>query len=119
MNTIETVLITGASSGIGLELARQFAQHGHRLLITGPIKQELETIARNFSREYHVEVGVIPQDLTQPDAADNIFRSVQYDGTEIHILVNNAALGQRGHFWDIPLERDAAMIQVNIEATVR
>ncbi|MDB6025216.1 MAG: short-chain dehydrogenase/reductase [Verrucomicrobiales bacterium] len=119
MNTIETVLITGASSGIGLELARQFAKHGHRLILTAPVKEELENIARDFSREYHVEVGIIPQDLTQPDAAENIFRNVQRDGAEIHILVNNAGFGQRGKFWEISLESDIAMIRVNIEATLR
>jgi len=87
--------------------------------LTAPVKEELENIARDFSREYHVEVGIYPQDLTQPDAAENIFRSVQRDGTEINILVNNAGLGQKGKFWEIPIERDLAMIRVNIEATLR
>lgn len=119
MNTEDTVLITGASSGIGLHLAHQFAKHGHRLLLTAPIRQELEAIARDLSREYHVEVGVLAEDLSQPEAAERIFKCVERDGTQIDILVNNAGLGQRGRFWETPLERDVAMLRVNIEATMR
>jgi short-subunit dehydrogenase len=119
MNTNETVLITGASSGIGLELARQFAKHGNRLLLIAPVREELESIARDFSRQYHVEVGVLAYDLQQPEAAEQIFRSVQADGLQIDILVNNAGLGQKGRFWETPLDRDIAMIRVNMEAVLR
>ena len=119
MNANETVLITGASSGIGLELARQFAKHGHRLLLTAPVQEELERIAREFSSEYHVEVGVIAQDLTQPDGPEKIFKLTERDGVDIEILVNNAGLGQKGRFWETPLDRDIATIRLNVEAVMR
>ncbi len=119
MNSNETVLITGASSGIGLELARQFAKHGHRLLITAPVQQELDAIARDLTREHDIEVGVIAQDLTQPDAAERIFQSASREGVKIDILVNNAGLGQKGRFWETDLDRDIATIRVNIEAVMR
>ena len=119
MNNSGTTLITGASSGIGLELARQFAKHGHRLILTARVQEELDRIAAELSREHHVDVGVIAKDLEQPNAVEEIFASVQRDGTSIDILVNNAGLGQRGRFVDIPLNKDVAMIRVNIESVVR
>ena len=119
MNNSGTTLITGASSGIGLELARQFAKHGHKLILTARMQDELERIAAELSKEHHVDVGVIAKDLEQPNAAEEIFAAVQAAGTPVDILVNNAGFGQRGRFVDIPLERDIAMIRVNIEAVVR
>ena len=119
MNPNQTTLITGASSGIGLELARQFAKHGHRLLLVAPVQNELDAIAAELSREHDVEVGVIAEDLTDINAPQRIFDLIQRDGSTIDILVNNAGLGQRGKFWENPLDRDIAMLRVNIEAVVR
>jgi short-subunit dehydrogenase len=119
MNPNDTTLITGASSGIGLELARQFAKHGHRLLLVAPVQHELDSIAADLSREHDIEVGVIAEDLTDTNAPQRIFDLVERDGTKIDILVNNAGLGQRGKFWENPLDRDIAMLRVNIEAGLR
>jgi short-subunit dehydrogenase len=113
----ENVLITGASSGIGLELARQFAQHGHPLILTARDESELRAIADELATE-GVTVEIIAQDLEQPGAAETIFeRATQGAGT-VDILVNNAGLGRRGKFWDIPFEADEAMIRVNVETVV-
>src|SRR4051812_16352571 len=115
----ERVLITGASSGIGLELARQFAKHGHPLVIIAPLKAELQAIAAELESEYGIDVRVIPKDLVQASAAGEIVSELEQEGTRIQILVNNAGRGQRGKFWEIPFDRDIEMIRLNVEAVIR
>jgi short-subunit dehydrogenase len=114
----ERVLITGASSGIGLELTREFARHGHPLVLTAPIQTELESIAQELRQHEGVDVQVVAADFERPGAAEHIFETAQRAG-EIEILANVAGLGQRGKFWEIPSERDASMIRVNIESVLR
>jgi short-subunit dehydrogenase len=114
----ELALITGASSGIGLELAREFARHGHPLIITATNEAELKEVANELSAKHGVIVHVIAQDLKTPAATEEIFNRAANIGP-VDILVNNAGFGQKGHFWDIPLERDLGMIRVNVEAVLR
>ena len=115
----DTVLITGASSGIGLALAREFAQRGHPLVLTAPIASELRDIAADLGRSFGVNVRTIAKDFETVSASEEIFAELAADRIPIEILVNNAGLGQRGKFWETPLDRDIAMLRVNIEATVR
>lgn len=115
----ETVLITGASSGIGLALAREFAERGHPLVLTAPIAAELRDVAADLGRTFGVNVRTLPKDLEVPSAAEEIFAELAADQIGIEILVNNAGLGQRGRFWETPLDRDIAMLRVNVEAVVR
>jgi len=113
-----TALITGASSGIGLELAREFARNGHALIITATDVVELRAISDELSHAHGVKVDFIAQDLKTPAATEEIFnRATQLGGVDI--LVNNAGFGQKGHFWEIPLERDLGMLRVNVEALLR
>src|SRR5690606_35892884 len=115
----ERTLITGASSGIGLALAREFAKHGHPLVLTARVEPELEAVAQELRAQHGVPVSVLGKDLEEPGAVEQICERVQAAGEPIDILVNNAGLGQKGNFWEIPLETDLSMIRVNIEATVR
>lgn len=115
----QTVLITGSSSGIGLELARQFAKHGHPLVLVAPVEQELQKVAATFTRDYQVPVQVLAKDLEEESAAQEIAAELSRTGTEIEILVNNAGRGQRGKFWEIPLEEHLGIIRLNVEATIR
>jgi uncharacterized protein len=115
----QTVLITGASSGIGKELARQFAKNGHPLVIVAPVHEELQAIAEEFASTYGVPVRPLAKDLFYEESALEIFDELDDAGVEIEILANNAGLGQHGKFWDIPIERDLEMIRVNLEAVVR
>ena len=112
-------MITGASSGIGLALAREFARHGHPLVLVAPVKAELDEIAVRLREEYSVTVHPVAQDLAQENAADRVFDALIDAGIGIDILVNNAGLGQRGRFWETPLERDVEIIRVNVEAPIR
>src|ERR1041385_8369898 len=114
----EMALITGASSGIGLELAREFARHGHPLIITATNESELSQVAEELQREHSIAVHVIAQDLKTPAATEEIFNRAAQIG-EVDILINNAGFGQKGRFWEIPLERDLGMLRVNVEAVLR
>jgi uncharacterized protein len=117
MNT-EMALITGASSGIGLELAREFARHGHPLIITATNEAELNEVAQELTSKHAVAVHVIALDLKTPAATEEIFNRASNIGP-VDILVNNAGFGQLGKFWEIPLERDLGMLRVNVEAVLR
>ncbi len=118
-NHKETVLITGASSGIGYELAREFAHHGHDLVIVGSIEPELLDAGRRLSAEFGVTVKSITEDLRREAAADDIFAQVAASGLSVQILVNNAGIGRRGRFLETPLADDISMIRLNVEAGVR
>jgi uncharacterized protein len=115
----ERVLITGAASGIGLALAREFAKHGHDLVLTSRVDSELTDVAAELTAKHQIDVGTLAADLEQPDAPKRLFDSVQQEGMEIDVLVNNAGLGYRGNFWEIPLENQISILRVNIEAVVR
>ena len=115
----ETALITGASSGIGLHLAHEFAKHGHPLVLVAPVQAELQQIADELRRDHHIDAHGVAKDLEQANAAQEIFDELQARGTTVDILVNNAGHGQSGKFWEIPSERDLSMILLNIEAVVR
>lgn len=118
MNT-ETTLITGASSGIGLHLAHEFAAHGHPLVLVAPIESELREIAIEITAKHGVFVRVIPANLEHGEVAEEIFLKLQSEGAQIDILVNNAGHGFRGKWWEIPLDVDLSMIRLNIEAVLR
>jgi short-subunit dehydrogenase len=117
--TTDTALITGASSGIGLALAREFARHGHPLVIVAPVQAELDDIAARLRAEFGVTVHPLARDLSTAAATDAIFDDLLDAGIAIDILVNNAGLGQRGNFWETPLDRDVEIIRVNAEAPIR
>jgi short-subunit dehydrogenase len=114
-----TTLITGASSGIGLALAREFARHGHPLVIVAPVEPELRELATKLTAEFGITVLPIAKDLSAETAANEIFDSLINAGVSVEILVNNAGLGQRGLFWETPLDRDIEILRVNIESTLR
>jgi short-subunit dehydrogenase len=115
----ENVLITGASSGIGLELARVFARNGYPLILSAREAPELLAVAADIQREFSVPVYTIGGDLEDAGTPDAIAEELARNGLPVHILVNNAGLGYRGNFQDIPLESDLSMLRVNIGATVR
>ncbi|MFT3781961.1 MAG: SDR family oxidoreductase [Nibricoccus sp.] len=115
----DTALITGASSGIGRELAREFARNGHPVVITAPVQSEIDDLARELSADYGIPTTAIACDLCEPEASNHIFNKLSSTGTGVGILVNNAGRGQRGNFCEIPIERDIEMIRLNIEAVVR
>lgn len=115
----ETTLITGSSRGIGMHLAREFAKHGHSLVLVAPVEEELQQVATELRSEHGVEVRVISKDLEQPESAEEIFAQLHGEGVAIDILVNNAGHGFRGKSWEIPIEQDISIVRLNIEAVLR
>lgn len=113
----ETILITGASSGIGFHIAKECAQHGHRLVLVASNEDELNAIAADLSTEYHVKVLPLAKDLRDPNAAAEIREEL--GSIAVDILVNNAGHGKKGKFWEIAQEEDISMLHLNIEAVVR
>jgi len=119
MNENKTALVTGASSGIGLALARRFAAGGFNLVLSAPEKSALQEAADSISKDHPVSITTIARDLTRENAADDLYREVHDLGIRIDLLVNNAGIGQRGKFHESPLEKDIAIIRLNVEALVR
>lgn len=115
----EVALITGASSGIGLHLAREFARHGHPLVLIAPVQAELDNICSALRTDFSASVSAFAYDLRAESAVDAIFGQLAAIGLMPSIIVNNAGVGRRGRFWEMPIEDDIGMIRLNIEAVVR
>lgn len=109
-------LVSGASSGIGAELARQLAARGADLVITARRRSRLETLAQELEAGQGVEVRIIELDLGQPDAAAALFEQTEGAGIAVDVLINNAGFGDYDLFVEIPWERHAAMLQLNLVA---
>ena len=112
----ETALITGASSGIGLELAKRFARDGFSLVLTARSIDKLNQLASRLKAQYGVAVRVIMKDLAKPEAPEEIFQELNRAGISVDILVNNAGFGSYGFFQKLDLARELKIIQVNITA---
>jgi short-subunit dehydrogenase len=112
----ETVLITGASSGIGLELAKCFAADGCRLILVARSTEALEKLAEELRRENKIEAVVLTADLSLPEAPKQIFEKLAVQKISVDLLVNNAGFGLHGAFAELPLARQLEMLQVNITA---
>jgi uncharacterized protein len=111
---METVLITGASSGIGLELAKLFAADKHNLVLVARNQGALEKLAEELRREHGVEVAVLPKDLANPSSPQAIFDHLDASGISVDIVVNNAGFGEVGAVATLATQRQMDMIQVNI-----
>ena len=110
----ETVLITGASSGIGLELARCFAADGCHLVLVARNQNALEKLAGDLRRKNKIEAIVFPADLSRSETPRRIFEELSAQKITVDILVNNAGFGANGCFAEIPLQPQLEMLQVNI-----
>jgi len=114
--TDRVALITGASSGIGLELARLFARDGHDLVLVARRQDRLRALADELTDRYDVQLTVIAADLADPSAPAEIARRVAAAGLEVELLVNNAGYGLAGEFIRTDAATELRMIQVNIAA---
>lgn len=113
-----TALITGGSAGIGLELARQFATHGHDLVLVARHRDALEAAAGSLEGKYGVKVSALAFDLADPDSPQRLFDAVRSEGIHVDYLVNNAGFGLGGEFADTDVNTELDMIQVNMAAVV-
>lgn len=109
-------LITGASSGIGLELARLFARDGDGLLLVARRRERLDRLAAELSAAHAVPVRVLALDLAVPGATQLLYDWTMEQGLVVHTLVNNAGFGLRGAFHELSVARQDEMVRLNIGA---
>src|SRR5260221_12113198 len=106
----DTALITGASSGIGRELARRFAADGHDLVVIARRAAALDELVREGTRAHGVKARAISADLAQPAAARHIHDDLGPAGTSIDVVVKNAGFGLQGAGGQLSLDRQLGMV---------
>ncbi|TGE25930.1 SDR family oxidoreductase [Hymenobacter aquaticus] len=115
----QTALITGASSGIGFELARCFARDDYRVVLVARHAEDLQEAARLIRQEFgDVDVILLPFDLSHPDTPERIYAETDKRGLQIDALVNDAGFGETGYFADTDIDTELRMIQVNTASLV-
>ncbi len=112
----QTVLITGASGGIGYELAKLFARDHCNLVLVARSAEKLTQLATELQNQFGVTVKTIPLDLTAPPAPKFLFDQLQRENVPVDILINNAGFGAFGEFAVIPEEEILGQIQLNVTA---
>lgn len=116
MKTKKVALITGASTGIGKELAKIHAEKGGDLVIVARSKEKLDSLKAELEDKYSVKVMVISKDLSREDATKEIYDEIKNAGIEINYLINNAGFGSLGKFQDLAWDNQHTMINLNITA---
>lgn len=111
-----TTLITGASSGIGEQLAMLFAADGDDVVLVARSEDKLKTLAERLTVQHGITANVIVSDLAKPDAAQVLLAEIQRRNLQIDTLVNNAGFGDLGDFWQLDSDRQHDMMMVNIVA---
>ena len=112
----QTALVTGASSGIGLELARLFASDRHDLVLVARNEGKLREIGERLEATHGIIATAIAADLSQPNAARDLVDTLRADSIEVDVLVNNAGIGLSGAFLDNDPQAQRAMLQLNVVA---
>ena len=113
-----TALITGASSGIGKELARYHGARGGDLVLVARNADKLTALKMELEQSFGISAMVIATDLAEADSAAQIFAATEAAGLQIDILINNAGFGGHGKFHERDLARDQAMMQVNMASLI-
>ncbi|EHD0129781.1 MULTISPECIES: SDR family NAD(P)-dependent oxidoreductase [Vibrio] len=109
-----TALITGASSGIGLELAKIHASKGGNLILVARSESKLNNLKTELENQHGIQVTVIALDLSQPSSAQALFEQTEARSLQVDTLINNAGFGGHGKFHERSLVDEQAMMQVNM-----
>jgi short-subunit dehydrogenase len=115
----QTALITGASSGIGFELARCFARDDYRVVLVARHLEELQEAARLLHQEFEgVDIVLLPFDLSRPETPRALYAETSQRGLQIDVLANDAGFGETGYFTDTDIQTELNIIQVNVTSLV-
>jgi short-subunit dehydrogenase len=109
-----TALITGASSGIGLELAKIFAREGNDLVLIARNGSKLQELKNSLEKEFSIKAYIISKDLSKIDSAQEVYDEVKNKSIVIDYLINNAGFGDFGMFTETNWNKEEEMIQLNI-----
>jgi short-subunit dehydrogenase len=112
-------LITGASSGLGEEFARQLAHRGCNLLLAARSEQRLKNLALDLARVNGVRAEVFALDLADPKGVEDLLRAVHATGVFVEHVINNAGFGSAGAFARLDAARESAMVRLNVEAVLK
>ena len=112
----KNVLITGASSGIGYELAKIFAQNQYNLVLVARKESKLNELKKELETKYNNKVWTLGKDLSKPEAVKEVFEWTKGQGIDINELVNNAGFGDFGRFDEAKWQKQQEMLQLNINA---
>lgn len=113
---MKTILITGATGGIGKELCNTFAEKGFSIIMVGRSEQKLNQLKDDLVNQYEVPIYTILADLSQPNAGYSIYKELIQQNLEVDILCNNAGFGLYGEYLDQNVEDIQELLQVNIHA---
>ncbi len=112
-----TAVVTGASAGIGVELARELAGRGHNLTLVARRKDRLDELAAELAGDHGVTVEVEPCDLAEPDSRTRLIELLLLpDRRKVSALCNNAGLGSFGLFWELDTDAELRQVEVNVDA---
>jgi hypothetical protein len=115
---MKTILITGASGGIGEAIAIKLAARKHNLVLVARNEAKLKEFSEQLTRQYSIQVEYISADLSKADVPQKIFDETQRRELAIEMLINNAGIGSGGEFTELSLQSELAMIQLNISSLV-
>lgn len=113
-----TCVVTGASSGIGAELARLLAERGHGVTLVARREDRLRALARELAQAHGVRVEAIACDAGDPAERRRLAHELEQRGLVVEVLVNNAGFGSAGRFQSLDPERETEMVRLNVEAVV-
>jgi uncharacterized protein len=115
----KTALITGASNGFGMEFAKLFAKDGYNLILVARSTERLRKLGYQLQEEYKLEhVCIITSDLSRPESPREVYDEVRRSGIHVDVLINNAGAGVHGYFYETDLEREKAIMQLNMNTPV-
>jgi uncharacterized protein len=113
-----TAVVTGASSGIGAEIARELADRGHGVTLVARREDRLTALGEELESKKHVRADVIGCDLSDATARTGLVAEIRARGLDVSILVNNAGFGSAGRFQELDLDGELRMVRTNVEAVV-
>ena len=114
----KSALVTGASSGLGVDFATILAEGGCNLVLVARREDRLRSLADDLARKHGVHAHVIAMSLSQPDAAQDLYDRIRALNLTVDVLINNAGFGVYGPFTGIPWEREEEMLRLDIIAVV-